>query len=103
MLVYSSVFTSFQSCFDSDANAWVCEESSNAIVVASAAPVALKKPLRDRFMPLTPFLLVLHSSKNRCETAHRALLPIGGCGEKAPRRRIAYLHRAMRIPIHANA
>jgi len=56
--VYSSVFTSFQSAAGSTASASDCEDSSNAMVVANAAPAALKKPLRDRFMSSFSFLLV---------------------------------------------
>jgi len=58
MFVYSSAFTSFQSGDGSTANASDFEDSSNAMVVANAAPAALKKPLRDRFMSSFSFLLV---------------------------------------------
>ena len=64
MFVYSSVFTSFQSAAGSTASASDCEDSSNAMVVANAAPAALKKPLRDRFMSSFSFLLVFSSLEN---------------------------------------
>ena len=83
MFVYSSVFTSFQSADGSTASVSDFEDSSNAMDVANAAPAALKKPLRDRFMSSSPSF---SSYGNVQRIARQGGEPEGMGGRPAPLR-----------------